>query len=391
MHRGLLAIALALAAVAAGAQPAAIVVGAVVSETGQLAAAAADMRKGLILWQETCNAAGGMLGRRVELRLLDDRSEAVTAMQQYARLLDGGEADLLIGPYGSAASAAAGAAAERARRVLVNATGVTRGVQRKGWRYVFQVPAPLADYGRGPLALARAAGYTRLQIIARNDSGSHEAAQALAAQAAAAGFQAVVQGASPGATDYGAPIAAARARNAEAWIAFGQAEDAAETVKYFKRLGYAPWMFVAQGAAQPDFLARVGQDGEFALGIAAYSPRFAGPANAEFLAAWRKRWPGDPGAAAADAYSAALVLERGVRAAGALDQERLREALAALQTDTPIGRYRVGADGVQLGVAPAVVQIQQGRREIVWPPALATAQLRLPYPRWDERRVHAPQ
>lgn len=391
MRRGLLALALALAALAARSQPAAIVVGAVVSETGQLAAAAADMRKGLILWQEACNAAGGLLGRRIELRLLDDRSEAVTAMRLYTQLLDGGQADLLIGPFGSAATAAAGAAAERARRVLVNATGVTRGVQRKGWRYVFQVPAPLAAYGRGPLALARAAGHTRLQIVARNDSGSHEAANELAAQAAASGVQAVVQGASPGATDYAPAIAAARARNVEAWIAFGQAEDAAEMIKSFKRIGYAPWMFVAQGAAQPDFLARVGQDGEFALGIAPYLPRFAGQANAEFVTAWRKRWPGEPGAAAADAYSAALVLERGVRAAGTLDPERLREALAALETDTPIGRYRVGADGGQLGVAPAVVQIQQGRREIVWPPALATAQLRLPYPRWDERPPHAPQ
>jgi branched-chain amino acid transport system substrate-binding protein len=390
MRRGLLALVLGLAAVAARSQPAAIVVGAAVSETGQLAAVAADMRKALILWQEVCNASGGLLGRRVDLRLLDDRSEAVTAMHLYAKLLDD-QADLLIGPFGSAASAAAGAAAERAHRVLVNASGVTRGVQRSGWRYVFQVPAPLAAYGRGPLALARAAGYTRMQIVARNDAGSREAAQELAKEAAAAGVQAVLEGASPGASDYAAPIAAARARNAEAWVAFGLAEDAAAMVKFFKRIGYAPWMFVAQGAADPEFVARVGRDAEFTLGIAPYSPRFAGRANAEFVAAWRKRWPGDPGAVAANAYAAARVLEAAVRAAGTLDQERLREALAALEMDTPIGRYRVGADGVQLGMAPAVVQIQHGRSEIVWPGALATAQLRLPYPRWDERQAHGPQ
>lgn len=391
MRRWLLALALGLAALPARPQPAAIVVGAVVPMTGQLALAAADMRKALILWQEGCNAAGGLLGRRIELQLLDDRSEAVTAMRQYEQLIDGGKADLLIGPFGSAASGAAGAAAERARRVLVNATGVTQGVQRKGWRYVFQVPAPLAAYGEGPLALARAAGHTRLQVLARDDLGSHEAARALAAEAAASGAQAVVQTIAPGASDYAASVAAARARNAEAWIAFGLAEDAAEMVKFFKRVGYAPWMFVAQGAAQPDFLARVGQDAEFALGIAPYSPRFAGRANAEFVAAWRKRWQGEPDAVAADAYSAARVLEQGVRAAGTLDQESLREALAALQLDTPIGRYRVGENGVQVGIKPAVLQIQNGQAEIVWPQALATAQLRLPYPRWDERQVHAPQ
>jgi branched-chain amino acid transport system substrate-binding protein len=80
-----------------------------------------------------------------------------------------------------------------------------------------------------------------------------------------------------------------------------------------------------------------------------------------------------------------------VRAAGTVEQERLRAALAALETETPIGLYRVGAAGVQLGAQPALVQILDGRSEIVWPRALATAQLRLPYPRWDERRAHAPQ
>jgi branched-chain amino acid transport system substrate-binding protein len=94
---------------------------------------------------------------------------------------------------------------------------------------------------------------------------------------------------------------------------------------------------------------------------------------------------------AANTYAAALVLAEAVRAAGTLDQERLRAALAALETETPIGAYRVGEGGVQLGARPAVVQIQRGHAEIVWPPALATAQLQLPYPRWDERQVHAPQ
>ncbi|MGH8709031.1 MAG: ABC transporter substrate-binding protein, partial [Burkholderiales bacterium] len=202
---------------------------------------------------------------------------------------------------------------------------------------------------------------------------------------------AVVQAAAPDVAAFTAQIAAARARGAEAWIAFGRAEDAAEMVKAFKRAGYAPPMFLAQGAADPEFVRRVGQDAEYALGIAAYDVRLATRGNAEFVARWRKRWESEPGLVAANAYSAALVLEAGVRAAGSLEQERVRAALAALEMETPIGRYRVGAGGAQLGAKPAVLQILRGRTEIVWPPALATAQLRLPYPRWDQRQVHAAQ
>jgi branched-chain amino acid transport system substrate-binding protein len=384
-------LALWLAAFPAWPQEPPVLVGAVVSASGQLADLAVDMRKALVLWQEDRNAAGGLLGRPVELRLLDDRSEASAALQLYAQLIERERVDLLVGPFGSAASAAAAVTAERARRVLVNASGMTRGVQRRHLRYVFQVPAPLAEYGEGALALVRAAGHARLQVVARNEAGASAAADRFAAAAAALGMQAAVATKSAGSTDYGAQIAAARARHAGAWIAFGRAEDAAEMVKSFKRAGYAPPMFVAQGAAEPEFVQRVGQDAEFALGITAYDPRFATRGNAEFVARWRKRWQGEPGLVAANTYAAASVLEQAARAAGTLDQERLRAALAALETETPIGRYRVGEGGVQLGARPAVVQIQRGHAEIVWPQALATAQLRLPYPRWDERQVHAPQ
>src|SRR4051794_39331637 len=101
-----LAAVLWLASAAWAQQP--LVVAAVVSETGAHAAVAAEYRKGLILWQEEVNRSGGLLGRPVDLRLADDGSEAVRAGREYAKLIAGG-AQLLMGPYGSAATLAAAA------------------------------------------------------------------------------------------------------------------------------------------------------------------------------------------------------------------------------------------------------------------------------------------
>jgi branched-chain amino acid transport system substrate-binding protein len=385
--RALAALVLALAALPAAAQP--LVVGAALPESGQLADIAADMRKALLLWQESRNAAGGLLGRRIELRLLDDRSEASASARLYEQLIEG-KADVLLGPFGSAATLAAAAVAERRRRVLINATGVTGGTQRAGTRYVFQVPAPAAEYGAGALALARAAGHTRLHVVARNDPASREAAAQCVEKARAAGLDAPPAEAVP-AAQIPVQIARARSRDAQAWIAFGQPEDAADMVIAFKKIGYAPWMFFAQGVAEPRFVQLVGRDAEFALGLASYETRSPARGNAEFVEAWRKRWSADPGAAAATAYAALLVLEAGVRKAQDTDTEKLRAALSALEVETPIGPYRVDASGAQAGIKPMVVQIQRGRREIVWPEALATAKLHLPYPRWDERQDRAAQ
>ncbi|MEW6691153.1 MAG: ABC transporter substrate-binding protein, partial [Pseudomonadota bacterium] len=128
MSPRLLLLCLALLALPAAAQ-APLVVGAAMPQSGILADLAADLRKALLLWQEEVNAAGGLLGRRVELQLVDDRSDSAAAGRLYAQLAR--KADVLLGPFGSAASLGAAAAAERERRVRVNATGAARA-EHKG-------------------------------------------------------------------------------------------------------------------------------------------------------------------------------------------------------------------------------------------------------------------
>jgi branched-chain amino acid transport system substrate-binding protein len=363
-----------------------ISVGAALPETGILADLATDLRKALLLWQEEVNAAGGLLGRRVELRLLDDRSESLDSPKLYEQLIKDHKVDLLIGPFGSAATLGAAAVAERNRRVMINATGAARAVHRRGYRYVFQTVAPLGSYGTVALELARAQGLKRVVLLARDDPTSREMASRAREEATALGLAAgEVAVHSADATDFTSQVARARAAGAEAWIAFGLAQDAAEMVKSFRRLGYAPRLFVAQGAADPDFIRRVGQDAEFAVGISAYERRAATRGNAQFAQAYATKWSAEPGALAAGGYAAAKILEEAVRRAGTIDPEKLRETLAALELETPLGPYKVERSGAQAAARPLLVQILRGRREIVWPEPLATARPQ-PYAGWEARK-----
>src|SRR5213080_3311189 len=154
-----------------------IAIGAVVSESGAHAAPAAEYRKGLLLWQDEINAAGGLLGRPVELRFKDDGSEAVRAGEAYAELIRDG-AQVLIGPYGSAATLTASAEAERARRVLLNAAGPSVQVHKRAPRYVFQTAPSYAAYAEGIVALAREGHAQSIYFVARDDAGSREMGEA---------------------------------------------------------------------------------------------------------------------------------------------------------------------------------------------------------------------
>ena len=80
------------------AQDPVVVVGAVISQTGAHADLAQEYGRGLDLWRDEVNAAGGLLGRRVELRVLDDGSQALRAGPLYAQLITEEKVDLLVGP-----------------------------------------------------------------------------------------------------------------------------------------------------------------------------------------------------------------------------------------------------------------------------------------------------
>src|SRR6185503_17829380 len=311
---------LLFAAPAIAQQP--VVIGAAMPQSGILADIAADLKKGLLLWQDEVNAAGGLLGRRVELLLLDDGSEAGAVGKLYEQLIHEKKADLLIGPMGSAASLVAAAVAERNRRVLINATGASRSVHRSVLRYVFQTATPLSAYGAGALELARGLGIKRVVLLARDDPGAREIAARVQEGAAAAGLAAAqIEIYGQGVSEFTPLVQRARAAGAEGWIAFGLPRDAAEMVKNFRRLGFAPRLFVAQGASDPDFIKRVGQDAEYAVGISAYERRAATRGNAQFVAAYAKKWSAEPGLLAAEGYAAAKVLEEAVRRAATLDTD----------------------------------------------------------------------
>jgi branched-chain amino acid transport system substrate-binding protein len=354
-------------------------VGAVISQTGAHAELAADYAKGIELWRDEVNAAGGLLGRRVELRVLDDGSQAVRAAPLYERLIREDKADLLIGPYGSAATLLAAGEAERAQRVMVNGAGQAAVIHARGPKYVFQSTLPYGSYGAGVLQIAADTGYRKLFILARDDAASQEMAEATHTAASQEFTVGGVETYRPGALDFAAQVAKARAAGIDAGIAFGDVRDAAEMVKTFKRLDYAPALFFARGAAHPRFTALLGQDAEFSLGAVDFDPRIGEPARS-FTKAYTAKWTVPPGLAGAEGYAAGVVLAAAVRSAGSLDQEKLRSALASIEVPMPYGVYQASPqNGAQVGAKPVVVQIRKGRLDPDHP--------LLPYPQWNERAL----
>jgi len=386
----LLVLAVAASAHAQGkpAQGKSVLVGTVVSKSGVNADLAAGYAKGIQLWEAQVNAAGGLLGRPVEVKMLDDGSDAVRAGELYRQLIREAGADALIGPYGSAATKVASGEAERERKVMVNGAGPAQVVHEGQSRFLFQTGSAYAHRGEGVLQVARKAGLTRLYIVARQDLASQEIAEATRIAALAQGFTVPeVETYPPYTLDFIPYVERAKRSQAQAWIAFAEVRDAADMVKTFRKTGYAPQLFYARRAAEAAFVTAVGQDAEFTLAEIDYAPGLKRPTNAEFVKAYTAKWSAAPGVAAAEGYGAASVLGEAVRQAGSLETDKLRATLAKLQTDTPLGAYRVGANGEQVGIVPAVAQIQRGKPQVIWPAELQTGAPLQTYLPWKERQL----
>ncbi|MCF8045247.1 MAG: hypothetical protein K9J83_05240, partial [Desulfarculaceae bacterium] len=66
-------------------------------------------------------------------------------------------------------------------------------------------------------------------------------------------------------------------------------------------------------------------------------------------------------------------LEEAVRETGSPDHDRIRDYIVSADTVTVIGRFKVDHKGKQIGHNPLTIQWQNGKKEIVWPAKLRTA------------------
>ena len=82
-----------------------IKIGMSMAQTGGLAAAGKSSLLGIQIWRDDINAKGGLLGRKVELVVYDDKSSAAETPAIYAKLLDVDKVDILFAPYATVPTA----------------------------------------------------------------------------------------------------------------------------------------------------------------------------------------------------------------------------------------------------------------------------------------------
>ncbi|MFQ5893238.1 MAG: ABC transporter substrate-binding protein, partial [Nitrospinota bacterium] len=142
------------------------------------------------------------------------------------------------------------------------------------------------------------------------------------------------------------------------------------------------------GAAQPEFVAELGDLAEYTYGASQWEPdpRLPSPEQREWVERYTNRWGREPDHHAASGWAACQVMEACIKQVGSLDREQLRDCLSETEMMPIHGPCKVDAGtGEQRGHEILLIQWQNGKKEIVYPAKYASAKPAHPTPPWGER------
>lgn len=366
-------------------------IGAALSLTGSLAKEGALTKQGYQLCQEKVNQRGGVkVGdqkAKLAITYSDDKSEPDTA----ARLIDNFNDDgvkLILGPYGSPSTEAAAAAVERNGQVMVDSSGADDNIFTKGYKTTFAVLSPATDYVAIIVDAIMSSAKPKPKTVAflsADDGFSQTAAKGGIEAAKKAGLEVVAEESFPEhTTDVSSALTKVRGKNPDLILGSVHVEEGIAIVKQSRELGVQPMGFGETVAPPtPDFTAALGDAANGVVGSTQWTAQVKGRDKIfgtaqDYAADYKRRFHADAEYHSAEGAAACLALVLAVEDAGSADSKDVRDALAALDTESFFGPIKFDDTGKNVTKPMSAIQIQNGAVKTIYPEDQAEAKLQWP-------------
>ncbi|WP_433363313.1 amino acid ABC transporter substrate-binding protein [Actinoplanes sp. CA-142083] len=360
--------------------------------TGDFSQPGTEARRGYEVWADQINKAGGLLGRQVQLKIVDDASNQDTVVSDYTKLITQDKVDLILGTFSSLLNYPASAVAEKNGMVFVEPAGGAPKMFERGFKYLFFAQPATAPHQADVFvdwikSLPADQQPKTAAYPTQDDPFAAPVIESMQKQLEAIGVKTVYSSTYPADTTNFQSIASQLAAKKPDLIAQGAVfEDGVGLVRSLKQLQYSPKIMFQTSAPSNAGQYSTGVGVENTEGVfytVSWHQDAKTPKNAEFVAGYKAKYQNaDPAEDAADAYAAAEVLQAAVVAVGSTDQAKLRDWLHANQVTTILGPLRWEATGEPIGKF-LLGQWQSGKAQVVAPAEAATSQTVVnPKPDW---------
>jgi len=300
-------------------------------------------KKGMELAIEEINAAGGVLGRPLEVVSRDDNGTAGDAVRVAEELLSREKAVMLMGTFASNVGLAVADLAKQRKVVFLAAEPLTdKIVWENGNRYTFRLRA--STYMQTAMLVPEAAklGKKRWAIIYPNYEYGQSATNAFKKQMIAlqpGGIEFVEQAVPLGKIEAGAVVQAVLESRPDAIFSSLFGPDLAR----FVREGEVRGLFKDRPVfnllgGEPEYLDPLKDEAPVGWWVTGY-PWYAidTPVHRKFRDAYQAKFKDYPRLGSVVGYSAVQAAAAALRKAGSTDTEKLVTALSGLSFQTPFG------------------------------------------------------
>jgi branched-chain amino acid transport system substrate-binding protein len=367
-------------------------VGAALSLTGSLAKEGRLTKLGYQYCQDKVNGGGGVQVGDEKLKLAisykDDKSEPDTAAQLVDQFNDSGR-KLILGPYGSPSTEAASAVVERNGQVMADSSGADNAIFAKGYKNTFAVLSPATSYLATIVDAITSQANPKpktVAIVSADDGFSRRAADGGAAEARKQGLKVLTtQLVEEHTTNVSSALTKIKPLKPDLILVSAHVEEGIAVVKQSHELGLKPAGGFGETVAPPtpDFAKALGDDAEGVVGSTQWTAEVQGKdpifgTAKDYAAGFKAKYGEDAEYHSAEAAAACMALVMAVQKAESTDPAKVRDALAALDTESFFGPVKFDPTGKNTTKPMSAIQIQGGKPITIFPTEQATAKLRWP-------------
>ncbi|MDT4906894.1 MAG: branched-chain amino acid transport system substrate-binding protein [Pseudonocardiales bacterium] len=349
--------------------------------TGPVADVSKSGYEGYRLWASQVNASGGLIGRQVTLKVLDDGFQPAQSGSNYTRLITQDKVDLLLGTFSSLLNAPDSAIAARQGMLYIEPSGGAATLFTRGFKNLFFAqPATTTDlpnqFVEWVTSLPADQRPKTAAYVTQDDPSASPAVAIFKTKLEALGIRTVYNETyAPEESNFDTIAAAVSHASPELVIHGAVATDGVQFVRSLEKVSFSPKMlFQTKSPSDETYPSAIGtKNAQAVFTSVAWSPQAKYPGNAEFVAAYTKMFGHAPSEDAANSYTAGQVLAAAVKAVGRIDQKALAEWLHSHTVDTIVGPLKWDSTGVPQGTM-LLAQWQNGTLRIVAPKSAATTQ-----------------
>jgi len=375
-----------------------VVIGIPLPITGSYAKFGEQHHNGYKLAWEEILAQGGirngaLQGKKLRFHFEDDEGKSIKAKAVTEKLITQDKVSIIMGGYASEEVFAIAGTTAQYGAPFLSPGGTADEITQKGWKNVFRLNQPASEFCSGlQNFMLKFVNPTSMVILFENTLFGPSTAKAMQEWCKENNIKVLMfEPYEASNADFRPLMARVKASRTEVIFMVSYIMDAILLTRQSSELDLDPKLFCGAGAGfvLPEYLAALGKLGEGVISAALWSHDVKYPGAQKFCDSFKNKFKLAPTYHAAEAYSAAYVMQDVLERTKSLSKEDLINALSETEMMTVFGpvkfvHYKKFTN--QNRLPSLLVQVINGKHETIWPPEAAAAQYVYPQPKWKDKR-----